>query len=133
MLFDTKDHKCNTFGSSINKAVEMLRQLVFLLLIGIVLLKNSQSAVNVIDADVMESIVDDKKPSRCNCGRKIILDRILGGEDADDHEHPWMVEVTVDCVKRPPGFLSSICGGSVLSKRHVLSAAHCFTEAIDAK
>jgi hypothetical protein len=40
------------FGSLINKAVEMLRQLVFLLLLGIVLLKNSQSAVNVIDADV---------------------------------------------------------------------------------
>jgi secreted trypsin-like serine protease len=108
----------------------MIRQLVFLLLLGIVLVKNSQSAVNVIDANVMESIVDDKKPSRCNCGTKTIPDRILGGEDADEHEHPWVVEVTIGCVHKV-GFVSCICGGSVLSKRHVLTAAHCFTDAIN--
>jgi hypothetical protein len=94
MSFDTKhDHNCNTFKSSINKAVEMLRQHVCLLLLDIVLLKNSQSAVNVIDADVMQPNVEDKKPSRCNCGRKIIPDRVLGGENANDHEQGALQKV----------------------------------------
>jgi secreted trypsin-like serine protease len=83
---------------------------------------------------VMQPTVEDKKPSQCNCGRKIIPDRVRGGQDAEEHEHPWMVEVIIDCVQtNKTGFMPSICGGSVISKRHVITAAHCFMEGISAQ
>jgi secreted trypsin-like serine protease len=97
---------------------------------------STHCAVNVIDANayVMESIVETKKPSRCNCGRKKFPDRILGGDYTDEHEHPWVVEVSIGCVQTNiTGFMPSICGGSVISKRHVLTAAHCFLRGISAQ
>jgi hypothetical protein len=48
-------------------------------------------------------------------------DRIVGGQEARPHEFPWQVYLPVT---RPGGHIF-FCGGSIVSRRHVLTAAHC--------
>ena len=47
-------------------------------------------------------------------------DYIVNGEEAERHRYPWQVMVAKAGTKRPK------CGGSLVSSRHVLTAAHCF-------
>ena len=49
--------------------------------------------------------------------------RIYGGEEALPHEYPWNVYIIM---KRNGGWYE--CGGSLISKQHVLTAAHCVDE-----
>ena len=44
---------------------------------------------------------------------------ILGGRRAEDGNFPWMVSL----VNR---WGSNICGGVLISRRNILTAAHCF-------
>ena len=43
--------------------------------------------------------------------------RIVGGSDASQGEFPWMVSIT----RRGGHF----CGGTLITKNHVLTAGHC--------
>ena len=46
----------------------------------------------------------------------------MGGEDAERHRYPWQVFIAKAGTKKP------MCGGSLISSRHVLTAAHCFVD-----
>ena len=46
--------------------------------------------------------------------------RIVGGQDADQHEWPWIVSLE----KSGKHF----CGGSIISEKVVLTAAHCIAK-----
>jgi len=46
-------------------------------------------------------------------------DYIVGGNEAKEHEHPWQVALEV------PWWSSPVCGGTLISSTHVLTAAHC--------
>ena len=52
----------------------------------------------------------------CNCGEAKRVTRIINGVDTEVNEYPWMVKIWSNY---------SICGGSIISPLHVLSAAHC--------
>ena len=52
--------------------------------------------------------------------------KIFGGEDADENEWPWMVFIIVDQADGTSGF----CGGTIISERYILTAAHCFENAV---
>ncbi|RZF43952.1 hypothetical protein LSTR_LSTR006760 [Laodelphax striatellus] len=53
--------------------------------------------------------------------------KIFGGQNAGLGEFPWMVHVMVDKINDVTGEkLFHICGGSIISKKYILSAAHCF-------
>ena len=45
--------------------------------------------------------------------------RIVGGQETEVHEYPWQVGLVSRNGKTP------WCGGTLISDRHVLTAAHC--------
>ncbi|XP_059047719.1 trypsin-1-like [Achroia grisella] len=47
-----------------------------------------------------------------------LYQRIIKGDDTTIEEHPYAVQIFKDS--------DLVCGGSLISMRHVLSAAHCF-------
>ena len=53
----------------------------------------------------------------CNCGIPNKPNRISGGSETEPHEYPWVVYLNLPNEKG--------CGGSIISDRHVLTAAHC--------
>ncbi|XP_052869395.1 trypsin-1-like [Anopheles cruzii] len=53
----------------------------------------------------------------CKCGRTNRLTRIVGGMETKVNQYPWMA-----LLKYGGTFY---CGGSLISDRHVLTAAHC--------
>ena len=56
------------------------------------------------------------------CGRKplAVSSNIVGGSEVLPHSIPWQVGLDEVGVKRPID-----CGGTLISDRHVLTAAHC--------
>jgi len=63
-------------------------------------------------------------PSSCKCGIRNTKDegqegRIVGGTEAVSNEFPWQVGITTKIEEHP------FCGGSILSKRTILTAHHC--------
>ena len=52
----------------------------------------------------------------CTCGLPNKPSKIFGGEEALPHEYPWNVFVTMN---------GMVCGGSLISNQHVLTAGHC--------
>ena len=65
----------------------------------------------------------EPKP-QCNCGEshqaKRIVGRIVGGDPTEVNEYPWQVLLIYPNDKE-----RLHCGGSIISNRHILTAAHC--------
>eukprot|EP00111_Clytia_hemisphaerica_P021963 TCONS_00064566-protein len=64
------------------------------------------------------------------CGiSKVIQKRIIGGQDADVGEYPWQVWYA-NVEFTPTGENFTICGGNLIHKKWVLTAAHCIKDEI---
>ncbi|KAM7313983.1 plasma kallikrein-like [Ixodes scapularis] len=49
--------------------------------------------------------------------------QIIGGEDAEPQEFPW--QISLQYIVPPGNNLGHGCGGSIINKQYVLTAAHC--------
>ena len=58
-----------------------------------------------------------------------ILCLVLLGEDSSPGQWPWMASLWYP--EPEGGVLKLICGGTLISVSHVLTAAHCVTELMD--
>ena len=56
------------------------------------------------------------------CGITPLNNRIVGGEDAPAGSWPWQASLQ--------RFGGHICGGSLINKEWVMSAAHCFNRLV---
>uniref|UniRef100_A0A672JSS0 Peptidase S1 domain-containing protein n=1 Tax=Salarias fasciatus TaxID=181472 RepID=A0A672JSS0_SALFA len=59
------------------------------------------------------------------CGIAPMNTRIVGGEDAPPGSWPWQVSLQI--------FGSHVCGGSLINREWVMSAAHCFSSTSTAR
>lgn len=81
---------------------------------------NEEAWSNSFQNNIGNSIFDS------SCGRVAIQNRfskIMGGQDAVPYSYPWMVSLG----KRSYNNLH-MCGGSLITQRHVLTAAHCIED-----
>ncbi|KAK6982255.1 trypsin-7, partial [Biomphalaria glabrata] len=53
------------------------------------------------------------------CGPNHSRGRVVGGWPAAECEFPWQVAITIGTV---------FCGGSIVDKRHIVTAAHCMKD-----
>jgi secreted trypsin-like serine protease len=57
----------------------------------------------------------------CQCGIERVNRRIIDGKPVPQGKYPWLVMISTEGTKG-----SGICTGSLISDRHILTAAHCF-------
>uniref|UniRef100_A0A182W9F1 CLIP domain-containing serine protease n=1 Tax=Anopheles minimus TaxID=112268 RepID=A0A182W9F1_9DIPT len=60
------------------------------------------------------------------CGPSSFVVRVMGGNDTEIGEYPWLALLRFQARNRE---IKSNCGGSLIAKRFVLTAAHCYTSA----
>nr|XP_032521671.1 melanization protease 1-like [Danaus plexippus plexippus] len=65
-----------------------------------------------------------------DCGFNFV-DRIIGGLNAAPKQFPWITRLGYST--REEKELDWMCGGALLSDRHVITAAHCVVSSIEAK
>jgi len=69
---------------------------------------------NIVEA--VDGEDEEEEEADVQCGYAPMADRIYGGSEVSPNSLPWQVFVNAD------GFM---CGGSIISRNYVLTAAHC--------
>jgi len=77
--------------------------------------------VMMMDKEEDKDKEKDKDKKNCNCGEAKGL-KIIGGTGTEVNEYPWQVGIAF--VGLSDGE-TPLCGGSIISDLHILTAAHC--------
>jgi len=65
-------------------------------------------------------LFDNVQSNEEECGKiKVSSGRVHGGEEVERHSIPWQVAILMFRQRKP------VCGGTLISSSHVLTAAHC--------
>lgn len=86
--------------------------------VGQLLSQNNNNQHQVLTGDATEEELNVE----CSCGISRTFNRIVGGENADVNEYPWQSALITGNSNTP------FCGGTLIHKRYVLTAAHCMEE-----
>jgi secreted trypsin-like serine protease len=65
-------------------------------------------------------------PLKGECGGRSTAYNVVNGNDTILGELPFMALLGYELDKANPGRLYYTCGGSLINKHYVLTAAHCF-------
>lgn len=65
---------------------------------------------------------------RGECGTDAISSSIVGGENAKEGEFPYMALLGKKIVRRGKIIDHFSCGGSIINKWYILTAAHCLDQ-----
>ena len=86
---------------------------------------NSEDEEEMVEVQCVEEEED------CECGpvKEWANERIVGGGEAPKHAYPWQISILWSD-KEWHTSASHICGGSIISSKYILTAAHCFHESI---
>nr|AQM58412.1 venom s1 protease 39 [Pristhesancus plagipennis]ATU82934.1 secreted S1 protease protein [Pristhesancus plagipennis] len=89
---------------------------------------NANEYENVVSEEVDSSehgVTPGSKKTSCKCGwaNKNIA-RVVNGEETRINEFPWMVHLSVR-FETDQGSFDATCGASIVTPRHVITAAHC--------
>jgi len=68
------------------------------------------------------SVDERNQPGKCFCGvpNRVDGNRIVGGSETEVGEYPWQVSLLMSS-----SVSNHLCGGSLISSQHVITAAHC--------
>ena len=86
------------------------------------LLAQSQNNNNNQNVQLTNNEQEVDEDFKCFCGISHTFNRIVGGETAEVNEYPWQVGIVSGNSRKP------FCGGALIHKRYVLTAAHCIQE-----
>nr|AQM58327.1 venom serine protease 18 [Pristhesancus plagipennis] len=93
---------------------------------------NANEYENIVSEEVDSSehgVTPGSRKTSCKCGwANKNLARIINGEETRVNEFPWMVHLSVR-FETDQGSWDSSCGGSLITQRHILTAAHCVVAA----
>nr|AQM58415.1 venom s1 protease 44 [Pristhesancus plagipennis] len=83
---------------------------------------------NVVSQEVDSTehgVTPGRKKTSCKCGwTNKNLGRVMNGQETKVNEFPWMVHLYISRFTNG-NYMEVTCGGSIITPRHVLTAAHC--------
>ena len=65
---------------------------------------------------------------KCQCGLENISQRVINGKEVESGRYPWMTGLSFLMSKNGNTNSYNICGGSLITNQHILTAAHCLKE-----
>ncbi|KAM9148966.1 serine protease 33-like [Pangshura tecta] len=71
---------------------------------------------------LMLPLLEGATEFQSTCGQSVASGRIVGGQDAQNGAWPWQASIRYGGVH--------ICGGSLITREWVVSAAHCFNQSL---
>ena len=80
---------------------------------------NTTTTTTTQEPETITTVNNGENTEQCTCGIPNRSNRIVGGQETEVNEYPWQVGLVSSSGTLP------WCGGTLISNRHVMTAAHC--------